>query len=356
MNANEMNKIQCRSDLALEAVEQIVGEVDHAQENGVKYVEDVINGLKVTCIDVEKAAEETVGKKAGRYMTVDTSSIVSHDHDQLTVAMEVFAKQFKELLAHREIRDNHTALVIGLGNDHVTPDALGPLGVDEVIVTRHLYELRPDDVDTNYRVVSALAPGVMGMTGIETFDVIESLVNKTKPDFLVVVDALASRSITRVNKMIQMTDTGIAPGSGVGNKRKAVDEESLGIPVFAIGVPTVVDAVSITSDTIDLLLKHIGKSLKEESRSYKKLVPNSGMVRQQYKEEDLPSDELKQQFMGHIGLLTEDEKRQLISEVLTPNGFNLIVTPKEIDTEMEDLATLISNGINRALHQNIQFS
>lgn len=354
MNEQEQRKWQCRSDLALEAVEQMVGEVEE-QQPGFTYYEEDIRGLKVTCIDVEKEAEERVGKKAGRYMTVDTSSILSHNHDELTVAMEVFAQQFKKLLDHHNITDDKTCLVIGLGNDHVTPDALGPMVVDEVIVTRHLYQLRPDDVDRNYREVSALAPGVMGMTGIETYDVIESLVKKIKPDFLVMVDALASRSITRVNKMIQMTDTGIAPGSGVGNKRKAITEEALGIPVFAIGVPTVVDAVSITSDTIDLLLKHIGKTLKEEKRSYTKLVPFSS-TRQQYTKEDLPSQEMRQQFMGQVGMLEEDDKRQLISEVLSPNGFNLIVTPKEIDTEMEDLVTLISNGINRALHQNVQFS
>ena len=355
MNEQEMKKWQCRSDLALEAVEQMVGQVNEASQEGVKYEEDNIKGLKVTCIDVAPEAVERVGKKAGRYMTLDTSSIITHEHDQLTVAMEVFAEQLSKLLKHRDIKETDTCLVIGLGNDHVTPDALGPMVVDDVIVTRHLYELRPNEVDRSYREVSALAPGVMGMTGIETYDVIESLVKKVKPDFLVVVDALASRSITRVNKMIQMTDTGIAPGSGVGNKRKAVDEESLGIPVFAIGVPTVVDAVSITSDTIDFLLKHIGKSLKEESRSYKKLVPFSS-ARQTYTDEDLPSPELREQFMGQVGNLEEEEKRQLISEVLTPNGYNLIVTPKEIDTEMEDLATLISNGLNRALHPNVQFS
>lgn len=355
MNEQEIKKWQCRSDLALEAVEQMVGGVEEPSEEGVTYEEDQIRGLKVTCIDVEEEAVERVGKKAGRYMTLDTSSVMTHDHDQLTVAMEVFAEQFSKLLTHRGIKETDTCLVIGLGNDHITPDALGPMVVDEVIVTRHLYELRPDEVDRDYREVCALAPGVMGMTGIETYDVIESLVQKVKPQFLVVVDALASRSIGRVNKMIQMTDTGIAPGSGVGNKRKAIDEESLGIPVFAIGVPTVVDAVSITSDTIDLLLKHIGKSLKEETRSYKKLVPFT-TVRQSYTDDDLPSAELRQQFMGQIGTLEEEEKRQLISEVLTPNGYNLIVTPKEIDTDMEELATLISNGINRALHTNVQFS
>ncbi|MDE5977884.1 MAG: GPR endopeptidase, partial [Turicibacter sp.] len=138
MNEQEMNKWQCRSDLALEAVEQMVGQVEDQPQEGVTYEENQIKGLKVTCIDVDKDAVERVGKKEGRYMTVDTASVVSHDHDQLTVAAEVFADQFAKLLKHRNIKDTDTCLVIGLGNDHVTPDALGPLVVDEVIVTRHL--------------------------------------------------------------------------------------------------------------------------------------------------------------------------------------------------------------------------
>ena len=133
MNEQEQRKWQCRSDLALEAVEQMVGQVEQSQQKGVIYHEEDIRGLKVTCIDVEKEAEESVGKKAGRYMTLDTSSILSHDHDQLTVAMEVFAQQFKKLLDHRQITDDKTCLVVGLGNDHITPDALGPMVVDEVI-------------------------------------------------------------------------------------------------------------------------------------------------------------------------------------------------------------------------------
>jgi len=354
MSENDLQKWQCRSDLAIEAVEQLIGEVDDPTQQGVHYKEENIRGLKVACIDVKKEAEERVGKKAGRYVSIDTSAIRSHEHDELTVAIEVLGEQIVSLLEHKGIKDDSTCLVIGLGNGQVTPDALGPLVVEEVVVTRHLYELTPDEVDRNYREVSALAPGVMGMTGIETYDVIESVVEKTKPDFLVVVDALASRSVERVNKMLQMTDTGIAPGSGVGNKRKAVSEDLLGIPVIAIGVPTVVDAISITTDTINLLLKHIGKSLKEEGRAYKKLAPHSNM-RQTYTEEDLPSPELREKFMGQIGILEEEEKRQLISEVLTPSGFNLIVTPKEIDTQIQDLATLVSSSLNRALHQNIQF-
>ena len=355
MKTENLNKWKCRSDLAIEAVEQLIGEVEEPIQNGVRYEEQNIEGLKVTYIDVDASAEERVGKKAGRYVSLDTTSITSGERDELVVAMEVFGEELTKLLEHKGLSKEAKCLVIGLGNEHVTPDALGPLVVDEVVVTRHLYELTPEEVDRDYREVSALSPGVMGMTGIETYDIIESVVKKTNPEFLIVVDALASRSVARVNKMIQMTDTGIAPGSGVGNKRRAVNEESLGVPVIAIGVPTVVDAISITSDTIDLLLKHIGKSMKEESRAYSKLVPNTSM-RQTYTDEDLPSPELREKFMGQLGNLEEEEKRQLISEVLTPNGYNLIVTPKEVDTTIHDLATLISSGLNRALHQNIQFS
>lgn len=355
MDKVDFKSWKVRSDLAIEAVEQLVGEVSDSKQQGVTQTEAVIEGLKVTCIDVEKSAEKRVRKKAGRYVSIDTSAIISNERTELIVATKVFAEQLSKLLKHRGIKEGATCLVVGLGNEHVTPDALGPLVVDEIIVTRHLYELTPDTVDRDYREVSAIAPGVMGMTGIETYDVIESVVKKTKPDFLVVVDALAARAVTRVNKMIQMTDTGIAPGSGVGNKRKALNEEALGIPVIAIGVPTVVDAVSITSDTVDLILKHIGKSVGEESRSYKKLVPQSN-VRQTYTENDLPSPELREKLMGQVGLLEEEEKRQLISEVLTPNGFNMIVTPKDIDTDIRDLAGLISNAINQALHPRVQIN
>lgn len=314
-----MDKWQVRSDLAIEAVAQLIGEVDGPKQ-GVRITDSEIQGIKVTRIDVDPSGAPKIGKKPGRYVSLDTSAIISGDRQELEAAMDVFGKELLQLIDHKGLNETSTCLVIGLGNEHVTPDALGPKVVDEIVVTRHLYELTPDDVDTAYREVSALAPGVMGMTGIETYDVIESVVKKTKPDFLVVVDALASRSVSRVNRVIQMTDTGISPGSGVGNKRKAVNSEALGIPVIAIGVPTVVDAVSITSDTVDMLLDHMAKAGS------------------------------KSEALKEVGLMDDKEKRQLIGEVLTSEGFNLMVTPKDIDTEIEDLAALISTGINHALH------
>jgi spore protease len=275
--------------------------------------------------------------------------------DKLEQTRQVFSSELQKLLTYKKIKEDATCLIIGLGNEHITPDALGPLTLDNVIVTRHLYEMELDDIDPNYREVSALVPGVMGLTGNETYDIIESVVKKVKPDFLIVVDALAARAVNRVNKMIQITDTGISPGSGVGNKRRKIDEDSLGIPVIAIGIPTVVDAVSVTHDTIDLLLKHIGKSFAAEAggrHEYSYLDDEKG----EDIDLELPKASVRKEFLGKIGMLSKDEKRQLLAEVLTPAGHNLIVTPKTIDSEMEDLSRLISNALNVALHPKIEFS
>ena len=208
-------------------------------------------------------------------------------------------------------------LIVGLGNINVTPDALGPYVVDNVIVTRHLFEL--NKISEGFSNVSAISPGVMGTTGIETYDIISSVVKEIDCDYLIVVDALATSSISRVNKTIQITDSGINPGSGVGNKRKELSFDTLGIPVIALGVPTVVDSVTITSDIIEYLLKHL-ENINEEK------------------------------MLGEFGLLKEETKRKLIKGVLEPNGFNMMVTPKEIDADIEDLTKIIANSINLSLH------
>jgi len=343
-----------RSDLAIEVVEQFIGEAS-GKLVGVVKEERKEEGVKVTCIDILKGYEKKTGKDAGRYISIDTSKLGLDSADKLEQTRRVFSNELQNLLAYKKIKDDATCLVIGLGNEHITPDALGPMALDNIIVTRHLYELAGEELDGDYRKVSALAPGVMGLTGIETFDIIESVVKKTKPDFLIVVDALAARAVSRVNKMIQMTDTGISPGSGVGNKRRRVDEKSLGVPVIAIGIPTVVDAVSVTHDTIDLLLKHLGKSFGSKEgahHEYSFLDDEKG----EDLELELPNEAVRKEFLGKIGVLSKEEKRQLLAEVLTPAGYNLIVTPKTIDSEMEDLSRLVSNALNVALHPRIEFS
>ena len=319
--------LQQRTDLAFEVVEQFIGQASGKQEGIVKN-ERYVGGLQVTCIDILPTYEKMYGKEAGRYVSIDTSKLGLETDDKLEEVRQLFSTELAKLLKYKKISDDATCLVVGLGNEHITPDALGPKVLDNIIVTRHLYEIARDELDGDYRTVSALAPGVMGLTGIETYDIIESVVKKTKPDFLIVIDALAARAVSRVNKMIQMTDTGIAPGSGVGNRRRQIDEKSLGIPVIAIGIPTVVDAVSVTHDTIDLLLQYFNELTKDK----------------------------KQQHQHLFGNLNKEEKRQLLAEVLTPAGYNLIVTPKTIDAEIENLSRLVSNALNVALHPNIEFS
>ena len=243
------------------------------------------------------------------------------------------------------IKDEDSCLVIGLGNSSSTPDSLGPLSINNVIVTNHLFEL--NELSDGFRRVSAINPGVMGTTGIETSDIILSIVEKLKPNFILVVDALASGSIERVNKTIQMTDTGIHPGSGVGNSRKEISKDILGVPVIAIGVPTTVDAVTIVSDTINYMYKHFSYTKENANNPSNRLMvstPNYLKKNIEVNSQD------KNNLLGLVGLLNEEEVKQLIFEVLTPIGYNLMVTPKEIDFLVDKLAYVIGNGINKALH------
>ncbi|QHS22820.1 GPR endopeptidase [Virgibacillus sp. MSP4-1] len=349
-----------RTDLAIEAREMVVEQEDKEQETeeikGVKVKEREEGDMKITYVEIDEEGSEAIGKKAGSYLTLETQSIRTQDTQMQTDTSNIVARELEKYLAKRNIDDSASCLIVGLGNRNVTPDALGPYTVDDLLITRHLFKLQPEYVADGYRPVSALSPGVMGLTGIETSDIIFGVINKVKPDFVIAIDALASRSIERVNATIQISDTGIHPGSGVGNKRKDLSEETLGIPVISIGIPTVVDAVTITSDTIDFILKHFGREMNEQGKPSKALTPaglNFG-EKKKFTDEDLPDEEKRQTFMGVVGGLSEEEKRQLIKEVLSPLGHNLMVTPKEIDGFIEDTAHLLASGINGALHEAVQ--
>lgn len=178
-----------------------------------------------------------------------------------------------------------------------------------MLVTSHLFELEHESVSEGYRPVAAVTPGVMGVTGIETSNIIFGIVEKFQPDFVIAIDALASRSVERVNETIQISDAGIHPGSGVGNKRKELSEDTLGVPVFAVGCPTVVDAVTITSDTIDFMLKHLGREWREKDKPSKSLTPAGlSFGGKDLSEEDLPDEEKRKSFLGMVGSLSEEEK------------------------------------------------
>jgi spore protease len=354
----DLQAYSVRTDLAIEAHDMLLKEdevVNKSTLEGVIINEVDREGIKCVRMVIDKKGAETTGKKEGIYLTFEVQGIREKDSKLQETVQKIFAGEFYKFLQEEGVRQEDTCLVVGLGNWNVTPDSLGPLVVENLTITKHLFDLAPENVEEGFRPVCAISPGVMGITGIETSDIIDGIVKRVQPDFVIAIDALASRSIERVNTTIQVSNTGIHPGSGVGNKRKELSKETLGIPVISIGIPTVVDAATITSDTIDFILKHFGREMKEKDKPSKALIP-SGMTFGEKKvltDDDLPEEDHKKSFLGIVGVLEHDEKLRLIREVLAPIGHNLMVTPKEVDVFIEDMANVLANGLNTALHGQI---
>ncbi|WP_047151383.1 GPR endopeptidase [Aneurinibacillus tyrosinisolvens] len=355
----DLSMYNIRTDLALEARELAGQKQGAPQLNGITFETSEEGGITVSKINVENMeGARAIGKLPGRYVTLEVPGLRSHDTELQNRVATRFAKEFHSFLKEIGIKEEHSALIVGLGNWNVTPDAVGPMVVENVLVTRHLFQLMPDQVEQGYRSVSAISPGVLGITGIETSEIVYGVIEKAKPDFVIAIDALASRALERVNTTIQMSDAGISPGSGVGNKRKPLNKEVLGIPVIAVGVPTVVAAATIVHDAITYILAHLGRQVKEAKnpRPLSRLVPggfNFPGKQKRFTEDDMPTLEEKKAILGMIGELEEEDKRQLIHEVLAPLGHNLIVTPKEVDDYVEDIANIVANGLNAALHSSI---
>lgn len=333
----DMKKYKIRTDMIVESFDKtknITG-INHT-------VFQKENNITVEKTIIDETGEKTCGKKKGIYQTISFDDIT--DKDNQKAIEEVLISVLKEFLEEKKINKSSSCLVIGLGNKDSTPDSLGPLVVNDILVTKYLFNL--GEVEEGYRDVSSFIPGVTGTTGIETKKVIDALIKSTNPDFIIVIDALASSSMSRVNKTIQLTDTGIHPGSGVGNNREELSEESLKIPVIAIGVPTIVDAVTIVSDTFKYILKHFSYKIENIDNNKLKLVPNPNYLNHQEK----LSKEEKESLLGMIGSLSEEETKQLLVEVLSPIDYNLMVTPKEVDFVMKKLSNVISKSINKSLH------
>lgn len=313
-----------RTDLALEA-RDTAGGVEGNAIPGVHSETTEDQGIKVTSIHIQTPqGAAALGKLPGRYITLEVPELRNNDADLQDRVATKFAQEFERFLVDMGIGKMAKVLVIGLGNWNVTPDALGPIVVENILVTRHFFELMPDQVSPGYRPVSAVAPGVLGITGIESSEIVQGIVEKSKPDLLIAIDALASRALERVNTTIQIADTGIHPGSGIGNKRKGLTREILGIPVIAIGVPTVVYASTIVNNSIDLMRNHFAQNTSQAG-----------------------------QIMGMLDTMQENERLSLVKEVLEPLGHDLLVTPKEVDEFIEDIANIIANGLNAALHEAI---
>ena len=340
-NRIDLSKYQVRTDLIIENIDK-----DLNKDNiNTKVIND---DLKVTTINVDDKLMGKLNKKVGTYITIEFEDITNHE-DRIMVE-ELFVEQVRLLIDKLGISDDDTCLVLGLGNKNSTADSLGPLVVDKILVTRHLFELGTN-VKKGIRSVAAISPGVMATTGIETYDVITSLINKIKPKFLIVIDSLASSSIDRINKTIQLTDTGIHPGSGVGNNRREISLDTIGIPVIAIGVPTVVESTIIVNDTINYLFKHL--SYIKNNYQMNKLIFTHNKDYLDNVSDDLSLDE-KKEISGMLGELSEEDKRNLISEVLTSLDYNMIVTPKEIDFLIDNLGKVLAKGIDKSLHKAIE--
>ena len=313
-----------RTDLAVEAREMFYenSAIDEEIEGVEAEEEDFGSGIKVTRVRISsESGSKSLGKDMGSYITIEIPEETRREQTVYEEACKACANELSGLIKKRT---KAPVLVVGLGNWNITADSLGPKTVKSVLVTRHLIEYMPEEIDSRLRSVCAVSPGVLGLTGVETGEIIRGLPDRVNPSLIIVIDALCSRRMERINNTIQLTDAGIIPGAGVGNRRMAIDEKNLGVPVIAIGVPTVVDAATIVSDTVDMLIAELKHNAGEERPIYKVL-----------------------------DAIAHEDKYTMIKQLISPARGDFVVTPKEIDTAVDEISDIIANGINIALHEGI---
>ncbi len=312
------------------------------ENNSSSYIKNsyIKDKIKVDYISLD--SNNSLKKKEGDYITISFEDIT--DTNNFNNVLEILKLELSNILKLTNIKKEDKCLVIGLGNGKSTPDSLGSEVLKQILVTRYLFLLK--EASKEYRNVSVLEPNVLGNTGIESKDIILGVVKEIKPNFLIVIDALASSSIDRMQKTIQITNTGIHPGSGIGNNRGEISKETINIPVIAIGVPTVVSSTVIVNDTLNYLTKKISYHKKNINKDKLAFGHTLNYLKEK---EDLTKEE-KEELLGLIGTLDEEDLKKLIFEVLNPIGYNLIVTTKEIDFIIEKLGKLIGFALNDILH------
>lgn len=306
-----------RTDLALER-RDLYRKANNIKDEipGIETEEEEKKNIKITRVKItNEEGANAIGKPVGNYITIDTKNLKNASEEEIQEFAQCLANELTRLY-EIHLNGKEDILVVGLGNMGVTPDALGPSVVKDIDITRHLLKYAPQYLEPGTRPVSAIAPGVLGTTGIETQEILKGIVENVKPKLIIVIDSLASKSIERISSTIQIADTGIVPGAGVGNARKELSEDTLGIPIIALGIPTVVEAATIAADSIDLFIE----KLQQEAKS------------------NVYLNELKKQ-----------DKYEMIREVLIPNDYNFIVTPKEIDGLIENMSSVVARGINISL-------
>ena len=303
-----------------------------------------LQGTKKETIKDKQYKVERIENNHDKYISISFEDIT--DKDNFKIIEKTLIKELKLILKDYQIKKDDLVLIIGLGNSLSTPDSLGPKTLENVLVTSYLYNL--GEVDSSYQNTAIFKPEVTGTTGIETSTIIKTLIEKTNTKLVIFIDALAASSLDHLNKVIQITNTGISPGSGVGNNREELTRSTLNIPVIAIGVPTIVEASTIVKDTLVNLKKHISYQIENKDNIKTKLTTYQDYSNQ----ENILTKEVEKDILGEIGLLEPFDLKQLIDEVLIPIKYNLMVTPKEIDFQIEKLSLLIANSLNKSLHDN----
>ena len=272
--------------------------------------------IKITEIKViNDNGANAIGKPMGNYITIDINKLKVATDEEIEKYGNILSEELKKLIEKHAAKQDEI-LVVGLGNIYVTPDSLGPKVINELDITRHILKYMPEVLEEGTRSVSAIAPGVLGTTGIETLEIITGIVENTHPKLIIVIDALASRSIERISSSIQLADTGIVPGAGVGNTRKELSEKTLNVPVIAMGIPTVVESAVLVNDCLSLFIE----KLQNEAKSN-----------------------------DYLNNLKNKDNYEEIKEALIPNDYNMIVTPKEIDELIENMKDVVARGINYAM-------
>ncbi len=278
------------------------------------------SNIKISKIKIKnKRGEKLLGKKIGYYSTLELPKMLHYDIDMMDKVSLMFGNVLKEFV---NMDSTKSAFVVGLGNWNIIADSLGPKVVSKLFVTRHLRNCVSKHLLKNISSVCALSPGVLGTTGIETSEIVKSLIDKIKPSYVICIDSLAAGKISRLNTTIQVGSTGINPGAGVNNHRIPLNEETLGVPVIGIGVPTVVDALTIVNENIDSILKTMFEKIENEMSKEKIFF-------------------------------TEGEKTEIVKRNLSLSIGEMVVTPKDVDTIIESMSKMIAMGINIALHPNM---
>ena len=296
--------------MAVETREEIARKGEH---DGVLFSEETIEGFLCSEINISsERAQEVTGRKIGRYITVETGKVWLKEHHEFKKAVDLIALKIKELAdLNAADSDKISVLVAGLGNNYITADSIGPKALAKVLITRHLKDQLGGFSNFGLVEMSGIAPGVLGQTGMETAEIILAVSEKIKPSLVILIDALASRKISRLATTVQLSNTGISPGSGVGNHRRAIDAELLGAPVISIGVPTVVDAATLSYDVI------------EKAYEYLNVKPDERLT------------------------------KEILNASLEEMGGNFFVTPKESDIITSEVSKLIGYAINRAFYDDI---